>query len=155
MSAPTQQQIFDRIYLDYADAIDGGSLAEWPGFFTREGVYRILSRENHDRNLPLGLMYCKGMGMLKDRAHASANLNVYAPRAWRHLISNMRVREERGSFVASANFAVLETIEGKSTQLLVAGRYADRIHWDGEIRLAHRLVIHDTNLVPGSIVFPI
>lgn len=155
MSAPTQQEIFDRIYLDYADTIDSGSLSEWPVFFTEQGVYRILSKENHDRNLPLSLMYCKGMGMLKDRAHASASLNVYAPRTWRHLISNMRMREERGSFVATANFAILETIEGSSTQLLVAGRYVDRIHWDGEIRLAGRLVVHDTNVVPGSIVFPI
>lgn len=155
MNAPTRQEVIDRIYLDYADAIDGGSLAGWPEFFTEEGVYRIISKENHDRNLPLSLMYCKGMGMLKDRAHASASLNVYAPRTWRHLISNMRVREEDGRVMASANFAVLETLAGKPTQLLVAGRYVDRVQCEDRIRLKHRLVIYDTGLVPGSIVFPI
>ncbi|MDX3906694.1 MAG: aromatic-ring-hydroxylating dioxygenase subunit beta [Pigmentiphaga sp.] len=152
----TQQEICDRVYLDYADAIDNGSLETWPDFFTSTAVYRIVSKENYDRNLPLNLMYCDGMGMLKDRAHASASLNVYAPRTWRHLVSNIRIRQKETLFTGCANFAVFETIEGKSTHVLASGRYLDLIVCgeDG-IRLARRTVVYDTGLIPGSVVFPL
>ncbi len=156
MSAPTQQDIVKRIYLDYANSINNDELAAWPGFFTPSAVYRIISKENYDRKLPLCLMYCEGQGMLKDRAHASADLNVYAPRTWRHMITNISVQNEEGLTTGHANFVVFETIDGKSTTVLVAGRYLDVIANDSaNILLASRTVIYDTCLIPGSIVFPI
>ncbi|MBT0134853.1 ring-hydroxylating dioxygenase subunit beta, partial [Listeria seeligeri] len=43
-------------YDDYAYCLDEDRLEEWPDFFTEDCHYRVLSRENHDAGLPLGLI---------------------------------------------------------------------------------------------------
>ena len=85
----------EDFYAEYGEIIDGGELERWPELFAEPCLYRIVSKENHDRGLPLSLMRCDGMGMLRDRALASQKLNVYAPRAWRH--SGCRRRSGRAS----------------------------------------------------------
>lgn len=146
----------ERFYFDYASVIDDGDLERWPELFVETGTYRIISKENHDRGLPLCLMYCQGIGMLKDRAFASAKLNVYAPRTWRHMVSNIRAGEAGGRVASSANFAVFETVASHTTQVLACGRYLDvLVRTDAGIRLAERTVVYDAALIPGSVVFPI
>ena len=54
----------------YCHALDDGNLQNWPDFFTEDGFYSITARENFDANLPVGLVYCEGRGMMKDRAFA-------------------------------------------------------------------------------------
>ena len=65
---------------DYAAVLDAGRIADWPGFFTQDAIYRITGRENWDAKLPVGLVYCEGMGMLRDRALAIAKTTMFAPR---------------------------------------------------------------------------
>lgn len=156
MSTRSDLDAVEQFYFRYAAIIDDGRLDDWPGLFTDAAVYRIVSKENFDRGLPLCLMYCDGMGMLKDRAFASAKLNVYAPRTWRHLISNVMVEQREDGIAGRANFMVLETVTGKSTQILASGRYVDVLVEDESgIRLSERTVIYDSAVVPGSVVFPL
>ncbi|MFP5512829.1 MAG: aromatic-ring-hydroxylating dioxygenase subunit beta, partial [Alphaproteobacteria bacterium] len=64
----------------YAGALDDGRLQDWPGFFTDDAFYLITSRENHDAGLPVGLVYCEGAGMIRDRAFAIGKTAMFAPR---------------------------------------------------------------------------
>jgi anthranilate 1,2-dioxygenase small subunit len=65
------------LYADYAHAIDDDRLEDWPGFFTAQGVYRVVTRENLDLGLPLSLIYCDGRGMMEDRIAAMRTANIY------------------------------------------------------------------------------
>ena len=146
----------EDFYAEYSEVIDGGALERWPELFVEPCLYRIVSKENFDKGLPLSLMLCESLGMLKDRAHASKELNVYAPRAWRHSITQIRAREEGERISARANFVVLETLQDQHTRVLCAGRYLDTfVRTEAGLRLREKICIYDAALIPGSIVLPL
>jgi anthranilate 1,2-dioxygenase small subunit len=101
-------------------------------------------------------MRCESLGMLKDRALASQKLNVYAPRAWRHSITQIRAHEEHERIAVRANFAVFETLQHEHTRVLCAGRYLDTlVRTEAGLRLREKICIYDAALIPGSIVMPL
>jgi anthranilate 1,2-dioxygenase small subunit len=152
----TLREELEDFYADYAEVIDSGKLERWPELFVEPCLYRIVSKENHDRGLPLSLMRCESLGMLKDRALASQKLNVYAPRAWRHSITQVRAREESGRIAVRANFAVFETLQDEHTRVLCAGRYLDTmLRTEAGLRLREKICVYDAALIPGSIVMPL
>jgi len=161
VTAPAADRIALRfevedLYADYAEIIDGGALERWPDLFADPCLYRIVSKENWDQDLPLSLMRCESRAMLEDRAFACSKLNVYAPRSWRHLITQVRAAPDGTEIAAQGNFAVLETSTDGATKLLCAGAYRDRlVRSDGTLRFRQRVCIYDTALIPGSIVFPL
>src|SRR5438046_4814181 len=81
----------EELYANYCACLDDGELERWPDFFTDACVYKIIPRENFDRGLPLALVLCESKGMLQDRVEALRRTSVYAPRALRHLVSNIRL----------------------------------------------------------------
>ena len=146
----------EDLYAQYADAIDSGNLERWPELFAEPCLYRIVSKENYDKGLPLSLMRCESLGGLKDRAFASQKLNVYAPRTWRHSITQIRARQEQDGIAASANFVVFETLHDRHTQVLCSGRYLDRlVRSAAGLRFREKICIYDAALIPGSIVLPL
>jgi 3-phenylpropionate/cinnamic acid dioxygenase small subunit len=150
-----REQVED-FYAEYAEVIDTGALERWPELFVEPCLYRIVSKENYDKGLPLSLMRCESMGMLNDRAFASKELNVYAPRAWRHSITQIRAREEREQISARANFVVFETLPDQHTRILCAGRYLDTlVRTQAGLRLREKICVYDAALIPGSIVMPL
>src|SRR5579859_8042440 len=74
----------------YAAALDDGRLNDWAEMFTDDAFYVIISRENADRGMPVGLVYCENKGMLLDRANAMKT-EMFAPRYLRHIIGNLQV----------------------------------------------------------------
>lgn len=146
----------EDFYAEYAESIDSGALERWPELFVEPCLYRIVSKENHDKGLPLSLVRCESLGMLRDRALASQKLNVYAPRAWRHSITQIRAREEHERVAVRANFAVFETLQDEHTRVLCAGRYVDTlVRTEAGLRLREKICIYDAALIPGSIVMPL
>src|SRR5215472_16475362 len=65
---------------EYVQCLDDDRLEEWPEFFIETGVYKIVSRENVERNLPIATMLCTSKGMMKDRVVAIRKASVYSPR---------------------------------------------------------------------------
>jgi anthranilate 1,2-dioxygenase small subunit len=146
----------EDFYAEYAEVIDGGALERWPELFVEPCLYRIVSKENYDKGLPLSLMRCESLGMLKDRAYASKELNVYAPRAWRHSITQVRAREAGATIAVQANFVVLESLPDQHTRVLCAGRYLDKlVRTQAGLRLREKICVYDAALIPGSIVMPL
>lgn len=150
-----REQVED-FYAEYSEIIDGGNLERWPQLFVEPCLYRIVSKENYDQGLPLSLMLCESLGMLRDRALASQSLNVYAPRAWRHSITQIRAREEDDRIAVRANFVVFETLQDQHTRVLCAGRYLDTlVRTEAGFRLREKICVYDAALIPGSIVMPL
>lgn len=142
----------------YAAELDRGDVEKWPAYFTDDANYRVIARDNHEAGLPLCLMYCNGMGMLKDRAYAIKHTEMYAPRYVLHSVSLMRVLSFDGTHAAAeANFLIHETLVDEPTKLLMAGRYEDRFRVmpDGDLKLASRTCIFDSVLVSNCVVFPV
>ena len=57
----------DALLANYIHCIDEDRLEEWPDYFTNDGRYKVVTRENYDLGLPVALIYCDGTGMFKDR----------------------------------------------------------------------------------------
>ena len=94
--------------------------------------------------------------MLKDRAFACHKLNVYAPRIWRHSITQIRAEDQDGEIRARANFVVFETLSESHTRILCAGRFLDiLVRVAGRLRFREKVCVYDAALIPGSIVFPL
>src|SRR5215467_3539686 len=96
----------------YAQALDEQRLADWTNMFTDEALYIVLSRENFDRGLPAGLIYCENKRMIHDRAFAVMESSMFAPRYLRHIIGNQLVLsvESDGTIKARANYVVLQVL---------------------------------------------
>ena len=51
----------------YTYVLDEGPLMDWPTLFTESCLYRITTRQNEERNMPLSIMLCDNHAMLYDR----------------------------------------------------------------------------------------
>ena len=146
-----------EFYDDYAYCLDEDRLEEWPDFFTEDCHYRVLSRENHDAGLPLGLIYCMNKNMLRDRVTALRETTMFEPRSLRHFISGVRVIQAQGErIVAQANFAVMESLSDREPTLNMVGRYLDelRLTPQGPL-LARRDCVYDNYRVRTSLIVPL
>lgn len=153
-----RQKLEEFGIVEYCRALDEGRLEEWPDFFTEDAFYRIIDRRNFDRGLPLGVIYCDGRGMIRDRAYAIAKVLTYAPRYVRHYVTNFRIVsvEDDGSIRAEANYLVAQTIAGAKTTLHQAGRYIDRyVRTPSGFLLKERNCVYDSTIIDADIVIPV
>ena len=141
----------------YAATLDAGQVENWPAYFAEDALYRITGRENADAGLPVGLVYCEGMAMLRDRALAIARTMMFAPRYLLHQVTNVRVlalAADGGS--ATANYALYETLVDQRTTLLQVGRYWDRfVRRDGALKLRERHVVYDSLIIDTALIYPV
>ena len=147
----------EDLYSEYVECLDEGELELWPQLFTDPCLYKIIPRENFERGLPLALMLCESRGMLEDRVAALRRTSVYAPRAFRHLLSNIHIKGEHDGVIGvQANYAVLQTQLDEETRVFNAGKYIDKLVRENErLKFKERLCVFDSVLVPGSLIYPI
>ena len=143
---------------EYAAVLDAGRVSDWPPFFTEDALYRVTGRENADADLPVGLVYCEGMGMLRDRALAISRTTMFAPRYLLHQVTNTRVLalEPSGEIAAQANYVLFETLVDEKTTLQQVGRYHDRfVRQDGRLKLKARHCIYDSLIIDTALIYPV
>ena len=148
----------EEFHARYCAVLDAGRIEDWPQFFTEDAVYRITGRENADSGLPVGLVYCEGLGMIRDRAFAIAHTAMFAPRYLLHQVTNIRILALEGEIVAAqSNYLVLQTLVDERTTIHQAGRYFDRFvrAGDGLLLLKERHCVYDTLLIDNSLVLPV
>src|SRR5438874_5906754 len=75
----------------YTYALDEGPLKDWPAFFTEPCLYRITTRQNEERDMPLSIMLCDNQAMLYDRVEAVEKANIFEPHYYRHVLSDSRL----------------------------------------------------------------
>ncbi len=143
---------------EYAAVLDASRVQDWPQFFTDDAVYRITGRENADAQLPVGLVYCEGIGMIRDRALAISRTTMFAPRYLLHQVANTRVLavDPGGEIAAEANYALFETLVDEKTTLQQVGRYHDRfIRQDGRLKLKARHCVYDSLIIDTALIYPV
>jgi len=146
----------EDLLADYAEAIDDGALERWPGFFTVDGEYQIITRESHDAGLPIGILYCDSRGMMEDRVQALRTANIYEPHSYRHLLGRPRCKADGDGFAARSNFAVFRIAQDGDIVTFATGRYLDRIVRDaGALRFRSRRVVLDSRRVDILLVLPL
>jgi anthranilate 1,2-dioxygenase small subunit len=143
----------------YAIALDEQRLMDWVSFFTDDALYVVVSRENFERDLPVGLIYCENAGMIRDRAFAVQETSMFAPRYMRHMISNLSVGAagDDGTVTARANYVVLQVLfDRPEATLHQVGTYYDRFcRTPSGLRLAERRCVYDNLLVPNALCLPV
>jgi anthranilate 1,2-dioxygenase small subunit len=147
----------DAFHAEYCAALDANDIDRWPDFFSEDCLYRVTSRENALLDMPVGLVYCEGKDMIRDRSLAISRSQMFAPRHMLHVLGITRVLEESAAGIVSQTpFILLQTlIEGPSTVHL-AGTYFDRFVRSGEqLVLAERQVVHDTEILATALAYPV
>jgi len=143
----------------YAQALDEQRLADWTDMFTDDALYVVLSRENFDRGLPVGLIYCENKRMIHDRAFALMENSMFAPRYLRHIIGNHLVLgvESHGTVKSRANYVVLQVLfDRPDATLHQVGVYYDLFRRvGGVLKLAERRCVYDNLLVPNALCIPV
>jgi len=160
MSQPVTDDVtlrrIERLQLSYISAIDEGPLDNWPHFFTDKCLYTVVSRDNFDRGMELGVMRFESVGMLIDRATATQHAAVFAPRIIRHLLGPAMVDDTGEGYRSRCNVAIYQTSPDGDTMLLMTAIYNDLIvEQDGVLKFKEKRVIYDTHRIPDSIVYPL
>jgi anthranilate 1,2-dioxygenase small subunit len=143
----------------YAAALDEQRLADWAEMFTDDALYIVVSRENFDRGLPAGLVYCENKAMIRDRAFALKETTMFAPRYLRHLLGNLAVLGEdaRGNIRATANYMLMQVVfDRPDAKIHQVGIYRDVFRReDGQLRLAERRCVYDSLLIDNAMCLPV
>lgn len=160
MTVPVDSRVRERaeqLLFRYAAVIDDGDLAEWPELFVEEGVYRLTSRQNHQRGLPACLLYFNGRAMMRDRVTAIRHALTWSPHTYRHHYSNLVVEPGASSEAPvglRANFLLYKTDEEGDSTLLATGRLIASLHPAEPARFVSKTVIYDACRIPGNLVLP-
>ena len=146
-----------QLHADYASAVDSGHWNLWPEFFTEECVYKLQSRENHERGFPLATLFFTSKGMLKDRVYGITETLYHDPYYQRHVVGAPVIRKlDEGKIHSEANYAVFRTKYDKESTVFNVGRYLDTIVQTPQgFKFAERLCIFDSEMIPNSIIYPI
>ena len=158
--APDEQIIYqvERLTAEYIGCIDDDALERWPLFFTADGLYRIMSRDNYTRGLPAAFFYCRGQGMMQDRIMSLRRANIYEPHVYRHLVSGTRlVREEsEGAWRVHTNFQVIRTMHTGEMAVFAVGFFDDvLVERDNTWVFQEKTVVCDSSRIDTLLVIPI
>jgi anthranilate 1,2-dioxygenase small subunit len=143
----------------YAAALDKQRLADWIEMFTDDARYVVISRENFDRGLLAGVIYCENKAMIRDRAFALKETTMFAPRYLRHLIGNLAVEPpgECGDIRATANYLLTQVLfDRPDAKIHQVGAYHDLFRReDGRLKLAERRCVYDSLLIDNAMCLPV
>jgi anthranilate 1,2-dioxygenase small subunit len=152
----TRDEIED-LYSDYGQLLDDDKLETWLELFTEDAVYEVVPRENHILGLPVGLMRCDNLNMLRDRVNSLRNANEYNIHSARRLIGRPRIRMVAEKlFEVECSYIVAQTNQEGQTRLFSAGGYKDRVvHVDGAMKFSAKKVVVDTFNIPTLLATPL
>jgi len=147
----------ERLLARYVATIDEDRLEEWPGYFTENCRYQIISNENYERKLPIGVFFANNRAMLQDRVAALRQANIYEPQRYRHLVSSTLITAlDNGVATVQSNFQVIRILADGAMTLFSVGRYLDRIDLRGaEPLFAEKLVILDNRRIDTLLALPL
>jgi anthranilate 1,2-dioxygenase small subunit len=140
---------------EYGALLDAARYDDWLALFAAECRYVVMPRENWERGLPAGLIWCDSRAMLEDRIMALREANKYNIHCDRHLIGLPRFATADGLAIEAA-FAVYQTDQEGESRLFATGLYRDRLEASGPVlKIADKLVLLDTFAVPTLLASPL
>ena len=147
----------EALHTRYIRVIDDDRLEEWPDLFTENCLYKIITRENFDQGMPLGIMECRGRGMLQDRVTGLRRINVYEPQRYLHQTSGLVVkRTDARNVKCRSNYLVVRTLAEGAMSLFSAGVYLDKVVVGADsAKFEERIVVTDSRRVDTLLVIPL
>lgn len=147
----------ERLQTDYVNTIDDERYRDLPDFFTERGSYRIISKENHVRGQPFGLVFCDSRAMLRDRIVSMFKANIFEPHVYRHVIGRSTItRAADGMIEARTSYIVARIMHDGAQTLFSTGIYLDRItEEDGKLLFSEKVVVTDASRVDALLVIPL
>jgi anthranilate 1,2-dioxygenase small subunit len=141
----------------YTYVLDEGPLTDWPSFFTETCLYRITTRQNEERNMPLSIMLCDNHAMLYDRVEAVEKANIFEPHYYRHVLSDSHMlRTTPDSVWMETSFICVRTMLDGRMSLFAAGKYVDEIIAQADLCLFRsKVVVLDPSQVDTLIAKPL
>jgi anthranilate 1,2-dioxygenase small subunit len=141
----------------YAYTIDEGPLSDWPKFFTDPCLYRITTRVNEERKMPLSIMLCDNQAMLYDRVEAVEKANIFEPHFYRHILSDSRVLSSQdATLVLETSFICVRSMLDGRMDLFTAGKYVDHVvKHDGRCLFKSKTVVLDHSRIDTLIAIPL
>jgi salicylate 5-hydroxylase small subunit len=154
---PSLRHLIHDLYAAYAACLDDARYEEWPEFFTDDGWYRVVPRENFDLNLPLSTLSLKGKAMMKDRIYGVQSTIFHAPYYQRHIIGlPLIIQENDKSFDVQVNYSVIRTKRDASAEIYNVGKYLDKIVLqEGDLKFIQKFCVFDNDIIPNSLIYPI
>ena len=143
---------------EWARTIDEDRLEELAGLLAEPGEYKVASRFNADRGLPLAVIHCKSRAQLRDRITSLRVANIYEKHYYRHIVSGVQITGRSGEeYAVRANYMVNRIMEHDgSTITFSTGQYRDRVVFeDGQPRFRARHVIFDSRAIETLLVVPL
>lgn len=147
----------ERFYESYYDSLDENRLSDWPPHFSEDCLYRVVSRENFERGLPLSTIVAESRNMLIDRVTGLTKTQVYAPRYYRRFPGPLRVQAESNALVSvQHNLLIIQTLIDKQSEIVMSGRCHDKIELEqGRLQLKVRVFVFDSEMIPNSLIYPV
>lgn len=144
------------LYARYAAHLDAGAYEPWLDLFSDDCRYVVQPRENYDAGLPLATVRLDSKAMLRDRIHAVTETIYHAPYYQRHLIGPPLIDATTDGAQVEANYLVIRTHVAQPSEVFNAGRFVDRLVWQGDrLKIADKLCIFDSELIPNSMIYPV
>ena len=82
--------------------------------------------------------------------------NIYEPQRYRHLVSSIKILEDREALDLAANFVVVRTMQEGDMILFAAGRYLDEVKRDnGSWKFTRKNVVLDSRQIDTLLAIPI
>lgn len=146
-----------QFYQTYADVVDSQNWAMWLDMFVDDGCYKIQSKENHERKLPMAALSLSNKGMLKDRIYGITETIFHDPYMQRHIVSSPLVSANSLNIIeATANYVVYRTKNDGIAEVYNVGRYIDRIRETASgLKIESRVCVFDNAMILNSLIYPI
>jgi anthranilate 1,2-dioxygenase small subunit len=141
----------------YARLLDDDRLEDWPNLFIERGVYKVIPRENWQREPKLAILFCDSRAMMNDRISSLRTANIFNIHYPRHVVTNVEVLAARGDeFDVAAAYTVYQTDQEGQTKLFSVGQYLDVITFgEGEPLFREKTAICDTFNIPNLLAIPL
>ncbi|NNE37791.1 MAG: aromatic-ring-hydroxylating dioxygenase subunit beta [Gammaproteobacteria bacterium] len=145
------------LYNRYISVLDREEWDSWPNFFTDDCEYKVQSRENYEKGLPLSTLWFESKNMLKDRVYAISQTIFHDPYYQRHIISLPHIiSDDNDNIEVEVNYAVFRTKRDEFSQVYNVGRYLDKIVRTEEgLKFKSKSCIYDSEMIPNSLIYPI
>jgi anthranilate 1,2-dioxygenase small subunit len=156
--ADAERRAIESLVYEWARAIDEDRLEALAGLLVEDGEYKVASRYNLDRGLPLAVIHTRSRAQLRDRIVSLRVANIYEAHHYRHLVSGVQViGEEGGAYEVRSNYAVIRIMEHDgSSAIFSSGQYRDSVLFEGGTpRFRRRHVVFDSKAIDTLLVYPL
>jgi salicylate 5-hydroxylase small subunit len=145
-----------RFYDTYYAILDDLRLEDWPALFTEDCDYALVSRENHERGLPLATLRAESRGMLEDRVSGLRKSQYFAPRYYRRFPGPLLATRDAEDVRVRHNLLVIQVLIDRQPEIVLCGVCHDRVVREGEqLLLRERKIIFDSEMVLNSLIYPL